>query len=207
MARVLKFRADDKEYSVNPTMIDRKKLYGWTELLAMDDLHHECKLVMMDKSGTLIPKGGTGLGILTPDGKWVERSQLIAVLPDGTPAKLLPSSYSATVDLTEKVSVETFLEHSITAFYQLEQIDVGLVEWIGNDIYRFDYRYRDCYAGKSAFLLAGEINSEGNKPLFMMIGVSNEVEMLCLEQVAFIEDDTNQEEEEGNDDEMDFSMF
>jgi hypothetical protein len=205
MARALTFKAGDREYPANPTLIDRKKLYGWTENLALDDEGNECKLVTMDESGSLIPKGGTGLGILSPEGNWVERSQMKTVNLDGTPADLLPSSYNVTVELTEKVSEEVFLNHSINSFYQLDNIEPELIEWIGNDIYCFNYCYKDSYEGKPAFLLVAE-DAEKNPKLFMMIGIRNEIEMLSLEQSSFIEEDVDQEDE-GDADEMDFSMF
>jgi hypothetical protein len=200
------FKAGSQEYAASPTLIDRKKLYGWTENLALDEQGNECKLVTMDESGTLIiPKGGMGLGVLSPEGSWVQRSSLKAVnIDDGTPVDLLPSSFSVTVDLTEKVSVEEFLDHSISSFYQLDNIDPALIDWIGADIYRFDYCYRESYVGKPAFLLVAE-DAEKNKKLFMMIGIHTEIEMLSITQSAIIEEDAEQEEE--NDGEIDFSMF
>ena len=205
MARELTFKAGNEEYQANPTVIDRKQLYGWTENLAFDDDGGECKLITMDESDALIPKGGTGLGILSPDGKWVERTALKTVKLDGTPADLLPSSYNAPIELTEKVDEDEFLNHSISAFYQLDNVNAALIEWIGNDIYRFDYCYRDSYEGKPAFLLVAE-DAEKNQKLFMLLGIRNEIEMLNLQQTSYIEDNTEQEEEDDSDD-IDFSMF
>ena len=205
MARELVFKAEDKDYTASPTLIDRKKLYGWTENLAFDDQGNECKLVSMDESGTLIiPKGGIGLGILSPEGNWVQRSQLKAVNFNNEPVDLIASSYSSTIELKEKVSYEEYLDHSITAFYQLENIDNGLIEWIGNDIYRFEYCYRDSYEGKPAFLLVSE-DTEKNKQLFMMLGAPNNFEMLSIVQAEVLETEVDVEEEDNE--EIDFSMF
>ena len=116
MARTLTFSINDAEYAASPTKIDRKKLYGWTETLALDDHGNECKLVNTDETGTyIIPKGGTGLGILSQDGKWVNRSQLQALNQDGEPAETFPSSFSVTIKLEQKVTPEEYLNHSITA--------------------------------------------------------------------------------------------
>ena len=205
MARELIFQAKGKEYPANPTLIDRKKLYGWTENQAFDDQGNNCKLVSMDESGTLIiPKGGIGLGILSPEGKWIQRSKLKAVNMENEPVSLISSSYSIPIELKETVTYEEYLDHSITAFYQLENIDNELIEWIGDNIYRFDYCYRDSYEGKPAFLLVSE-DADKNKQLFMMLGIPNNFEMLSITQSEVIIDETSEEEEDNE--EIDFSMF
>ncbi|MDR1594012.1 MAG: hypothetical protein LBS43_05945 [Prevotellaceae bacterium] len=206
MAREITFLVNDKEYAGSPTKIDRKKLYGWTENIALDDDGNECKLVSMDESGTLIiPKGGIALGIVSDDGFWVQRSELKAVYEDGTSAELMSSSYSVPIELSKKVGVDEFLDYSIQSFYQLDGISDELVNYIGEDIYSFTYCYRDSYEGKTAFLLTAGDESKG-KNLFMMIGALNEFEMLSLSQTSVIEEDPEIEEEE-EDTEIDFSMF
>ncbi|MDR1583001.1 MAG: hypothetical protein LBS55_07070 [Prevotellaceae bacterium] len=206
MARELTFLVNGREYVSSPTKIDRKKLYGWTENIALDDEGNECKLVSMDESGTLIiPKGGIALGIVSDDGFWVQRSELKAVYEDGTPAKLMPSSYSVPVELSKKVSVEEFLDYSVQSFYQLDGVSDEFINFIGDDIYSFTYYYRDSYEGKTAFLLTTGDETKG-KNLFMMIGILNEFEMLNFFQTSVIEEDEPEIEEE-EDMEIDFSMF
>ncbi|MDR1340635.1 MAG: hypothetical protein LBK58_11385 [Prevotellaceae bacterium] len=204
MARELTFLTGGREYTTSPTKIDRKKLYGWTENIALDDEGNECKLVSMDESGTLIiPKGGIALGILSDEGFWVQRSDLKAVYDDGTPAELMPSSYSVPVELSEKVSVEDFLNYSIKSFYQLDGASDEFIDFIGSDIYSFTYCYRDSYEGKTAFLLTA---GDSVKNLFMMVGVMNEFEMLGISQTSIVGEEPEAEEEE-EDTEIDFSMF
>ena len=204
MARTLSFSINDAEYRASPTKIDRKKLYGWTEILALDDNGNECKMVSTDESGTfIIPKGGTGLGILSQDGKWVNRSQLQAVNENGEPAELVASSFNVTIRLEQKVTPEEYLNHSITAAYQMDEADVALIEAIGDDIYTFSYSYRDSYSGSPAFLLTAD-DPEMGKRLFLMIGELNSFEMLKIEEAGIIEE---AEEETEADEELDFSMF
>ncbi|MDR2285984.1 MAG: hypothetical protein LBE04_00685 [Prevotellaceae bacterium] len=206
MARELTFLVNGKEYVSSPTKIDRKKLYGWTENIALDDEGNECKLVSMDESGTfIIPKGGIALGIVSSDGFWVQRSELKAVYEDGMPAELMPSSYSVPIELSQKVGIDEFLDYSILSFYQLDGVSDELINFIGNDIYSFTYCYRDSYEGKTAFLLTAGDQNKG-KNLFMMIGVLNEFEMISLVQTSIIEEEPEIEEEE-EDTEIDFSMF
>jgi hypothetical protein len=157
----------------------------------------------MDESGTLIiPKGGIALGIIS-NGFWIQRSELKAVYEDGTPAELLPSSYSVPIELSKKVSVDEFLDHSIISFYQLDGASDELIDFVGGDIYSFTYCYRDSYEGKTAFLLTA---GDDSKNLFMMIGVRNEFEMLNLAQTAIVAEEPEIEEED-EDTEIDFSMF
>jgi len=201
MARNLTFSLGGKQYCASPQKIERKKLYGWTETLALDDEGNECKLVSMDESGTLIiPKGGIGLGIVSPDMDWVERGALKAVTLDGEDAVLKKSSYDAPIVLERTVTPEQLLDNSITAFYLIEDADPELIAAVGDAIYTFDYQYRDGYEGSNAFL----IGNEG--ALFMLLGYASAFEMLSLEEAGYIEDADAEEEEEENDD-IDFSMF
>jgi len=100
MAKNLSFTLDGAEYFAAPVKIERKKLYGWSEVIALDDEGNECSLVTVDETGSfIIPKGGTGMGILAPDGKWADRSSLKAVDAEGKDAPLVPSSFDAPVVL------------------------------------------------------------------------------------------------------------
>jgi len=205
MPRNLTFSLSGAEYQAAPTKIDRKKLYGWSETLALDDDGNECKLASADSSGTvIIPKGGTGSGILSPDGQWVSRSQLVALDENGDKATLIPSSFNAVIGLDRKVTVEEFLDHSITATYQMDDAPQEFINAIGNDIYTFNYLFRDGYDGSPAFLLTAE-DAAKNKNLFLMTAALNQFEMLKLEQCSVI-DEIDEEDGEDSDD-MDFSMF
>jgi len=204
MAKEIKFAINGDEFAAEPVKIDRKKLYGWSEIHAFDDEGNECTLVSTDSSGTIIiPKGGVGLGIVSGTGKWVERSALKTVKADGGQAELIPSSYGVVNALDRKASEEELLDCSITAFYHM-QAGAELISAIGNDIYRFDYCYRDSYETSPAFLLASEV--DGKKELFMMIGTENEFDYIGLSELAVADDDEEaDDEEEGGD--LDFGMF
>ncbi len=97
--------------------IDRRKLYGWTEIDATDDAGSPCEVVSADETGQLIIlRGGTAVGLLTPAGEWVERSELKTVDAAGKPAETLPSSFDTEITLRKKVSVENYLNHAVTDF-------------------------------------------------------------------------------------------
>lgn len=200
MARELTFKLKKKEFTAIPKKVERKKLYGWTEIVATDENGNPCNLVNTDDTGTIIiPKGGTSLGILSSEGEWVDRSTLKTVKTDGTPAEIIPSSYSITISLSKKVSEEEYLDHSITDFYQLTT-DPSFVKAIGDDIYIFDYIYLDGYETTPAFLMG----SEGN--LFMLLGYKNKFEMLCLTDCK-IADEDDDDYIEVTEDDIDFTMF
>lgn len=200
MARELTFKIKKKEYSVTPEKIDRKKLYGWTEILALDEQGRECKLVTTDDTGTLIiPKGGTALAILTAEGEWVERNTLKTIDDDGKEAKLIPSSFSSVIELKNKVSDEEYLDYSITDYYQLNNATAELIKAIGKDIYTFDYTYLDSYETTPAFLMVSD------ETLYMLIGYKNKFDMLCLGDCGIIDEDDDYIEV--SDDDLDFSMF
>lgn len=200
MARQLTFRIKRKEYTVIPVKIDRKKLYGWTEIIALDEQGRTCNLVSTDDTGTLIiPKGGTALGMLSSDGKWVERTQLKTVRQDGSEAEIIPSSFSVVISLKQKVTDEEFLDYSITDFYQLDNVPDDLLKAIGDDIYTFDYTYLDSYETTPAFLMVSDAT------LFMLLGYKNRFDMLCLGECSVVDDDDDYIEV--TDDDIDFSMF
>lgn len=200
MARQLTFRIKRKEYTVIPVKIDRKKLYGWTEIIALDEQGRTCNLVSTDDTGTLIiPKGGTAPGMLSSDGKWVERTQLQTVRQDGSEAEIIPSSFSVVISLKQKVTDEEFLDYSITDFYQLDNVPDDLLKAIGDDIYTFDYTYLDSYETTPAFLMVSDAT------LFMLLGYKNRFDMLCLGECSVVDDDDDYIEV--TDDDIDFSMF
>ena len=203
MAKEMKFAIGGKEFAAEPVKIDRKKLYGWSEVHAFDDDGNECVLVSTDSSGTIIiPKGGVGLGVLSASGKWVERRSLKTVNTDGSDAEIAPSSYNVVNALTRKATEEELLDCSITAFYHMQATD-ELISAIGSDIYRFDYCYRDSYETSPAFLLTSEL--DGKKELFLMVGKENEFDFIGLAELAVADDEDAAEEEESDD--IDFGMF
>lgn len=200
MARELTFRIKRKEYRVVPVKIERKKLYGWTEVVALDERGRPCELVNTDDTGTLIiPRGGTALGILSPKGEWVDRSELKTVQRDGRDAEIFPSSYNTVISLQKRVRDEEFLDYSITDFYQLSGVADDLIKAMGDDIYAFEYTYLDSYEMTPAFLMV----AEGR--LFMLLGYKNKFDMLCLGECGVVDEDDDSLDI--SDDDLDFSMF
>lgn len=197
MPRVLTVRLAEREYAVEPLKVDRKKLYGWTEIEALDDERQLCKLVSTDESGgLLIGKGGVAMGLFSPGGDWVDRSSLKVVDRDGTPAPFFPSSYKTGIVLDREVAEDEFLDYDITDYYQLRNAPPELKKAVGKKIYTFPYSYGDSYEPSSAFLMGA------GQGLFMLIGCRNRFDLLCPANSEAIGDDDDELP-----DELDFSMF
>jgi hypothetical protein len=200
MGKGLSFCISGKSFFAEPKKIDRKKLYGWQEKAAFDESGGECTLGYTDESGTLIiPKGGVGLGILSPEGEWVERNSLKALRLDGGPAELIPSSYSGEIVLDKRVSPEEFLNHSISAAYFLSG-EGDFCSALGDVIFSFPYIYRDGYETTPAFIL------QSGGAVFMLLGTDNRFEMLTLNQAVEL-DEEGGDETDDEDEELDFSMI
>lgn len=200
MPRQLTFVIKRRRYSASPVKIDRRKLYGWTKIVAADDNAQPCQIVSTDETGQLIiPRGGTAVGLLSPRGEWVERSELRTVTADGKPAELLPSSFDTQIVLRQKASLEEYFDHNITDFYLLAGAPEELVQAVGEQIYTFRYCYTEGCAGNPAFVLAA------SGELFLLIGERLRFEMIGYEEPGFIGQDTDGDE--APEEEIDFSMF
>ncbi len=210
MARELVFKINENEYSFEPVKVERKKLYGWTETIALDDEGNECKLVSMDESGTVvIPRGGIGLGMVNNTFEWVERSELIAIDENGNQVQPLPSSFSVHIDLKDTVSLEEFLNHGIVSVYELDCSSKSpeLLREASEKIYTFIFNYREGYEGNPAFLL-----SNGER-LFILVGIPFRFDFVGLNETGFLEEKKGYMEENDDDEEfseelgIDFSMM
>ena len=80
MPRTLSFNHGSNQIDFEMHKVDRSKLYGFKELLVLDEDGEACELNTLAEDGkTLIGKGGTGIGYVDADGNWIEKSNLTAV--------------------------------------------------------------------------------------------------------------------------------
>ncbi len=71
MAKELVFKLGENEFPFGIRKLDRKKLYGWKEVVAVDKDNNECIKATLDETGSfVIPKGGTALCTIDKDGNW-----------------------------------------------------------------------------------------------------------------------------------------
>ena len=87
MARELTFKLAGSDYSAVPVKLERKKIYGWTSIVATDRAGDVCNSVYLSPDDSLIiPSGGLKQATVDINGRWVEKSELTAYSADGTEA-------------------------------------------------------------------------------------------------------------------------
>jgi hypothetical protein len=198
MAKDLIFILAGAEYGAAPVKLERKKLYGWSDLVATDKTGEVCSSAYLSTDDALvIPSGGYKQGTVDENGKWVDKSNIIACDQDGKPLTVYASSFDAPIELTESVTAEEFLDNDWEAVYQL--VNAELAAAVGDKIYRFDFCYRSSTNHNFGYL----INTPGG--LFLFAGDQQEFPLVSLAEQTVI-DETEEEPEEDIDD-LDFSMF
>lgn len=198
MAKELIFKLGDTEYSAAPVKLERKKLYGWTALVANTKDGEVCNSAYLSPDDSLIiPSGGLKQATVDSEGRWVEKSELTAFSEDGEQElPVLPSSFDAPIELGQKATAEEFLDNDWESVYQLENPDLAAA--VGEDIFKFEFSYRGGTNHNDSYLL----NTPGG--LFLFAGDKQEFPLVSLAEETTIDDNEEPEEEI---DELDFSMF
>ena len=199
MAKDLTFILSGREYGAAPVKLERKKIYGWTSLVATDRNGETCESAYLSLDDALIiPAGGIKQATVDETGKWIEKAELTAYSEDGTEKlPVLPSSFDSPIELGEKATAEAFLDNDWESVYQLTNPDLAAA--IGDDIYKFDFSFRGGTNHNDAYLL----NTPGG--LFLFAGDKQEFPLISLaDETSFDETEDPAEEEI---DELDFSMF
>lgn len=199
MARELTFKLSGTDFAAAPVKLERKKLYGWATLVATDREGGVCESAYLSPDDSLIiPSGGLKQATVDSDGHWIDKSGLIAYSEDGEQVlPVLPSSFDAPIELTQKATAQEFLDNDWESVYQLDNPELAAA--IGDDIYKFDFCYRSSTNRNDGYLL----NTPGG--LFLFAGDRQEFPLLTLAEEAAI--DETEEAEEEDLDELDFSML
>jgi hypothetical protein len=205
MAKPLVFEYAGQRIECDLAKISREKLYGYKETEALDDAGRRCELATLADDGhTLIGRGGVALGYLTADGEWRDKTQLKPVSPEGEELKPFPSSFSAPIELTDRISTEAFLEHDVRAVYHLS----SAAEWAAlkdeltsGTVFAFPFSYRGGLTPDTAFLLA---NLAGE--VFLAVGKRADIRFVDLKETAELLAEEGEEGEEEAD-MMDFEMM
>lgn len=142
MAKELLFNLCGATYGSTPIKLERKKLYGWTSLVATSRNGDVCNSAYLSPDDALIiPSGGLKLGTVNEDGCWIEKSDLTAYSEDGAQVlPLYPSSFDASIELNQKATAQEFLDNEWESVYKLANADLSAA--VGDDIYRFCFSYR-----------------------------------------------------------------
>jgi hypothetical protein len=203
--RELVFTAGDTQFSCGLNKVDRTKLYGSVDIETIDADGNRCSLATLANDGkTLISTGGTGFGYVTPDGKWIERADLIPMDLDGEALPTLPSSFDAPIELSAEADLSTFLDHSIRLCYVLDcerGFERALIEQLsGGTIFQFEFLYRAGVSPDPAFILA-----DADDNVWMLVGTPAKIDFTGLDQgtAATAQADADESDE----DDFDFDML
>ena len=198
MAKELIFKLFDTWFAATPVKLERKKVYGWTDTVATDKDGEECVSAYLSPDDSLvIPSGGLKQATIDNDGRWIDKSELIAYSEDGENIlPVLASSFDAPIELNTKATIEEFLDNDWESVYKLVNPDLAAA--VDDDIYKFEFSYRGGTNHNDAYLL----NTPGG--LFLFAGDKQEFPLVSLAEETTIDDN---EEPEKEIDELDFSMF
>lgn len=200
MGRKVSFKIEGSLLESEIVKVDRTKLYGTSEKIVYDTNKEECVLSDLFEGSIILPKGSIGQVLIDEDGNSVSRSELIGFNLQGEKVEKVPSIFSIENNC-KKVEIDEFISSSIKSIYQLvideDQIETWKKYFTNNEVYLFEFNYREDYEGDDAFLIS---NEDG---FFISVGKSNEFEFLELSNISVEDTDEDIEIE----DDLDFSMF
>jgi hypothetical protein len=207
MARPIKFEYGGEMTDFEMIKVDRSRLYGFKELETLDENGKQCELTTLADDGkTLIGLGGTGVGYLTIDGNWVDKTELKAVDLEGKEKIPVPSSFAAPIKLEQEATIEDYLNHNFRLVYLMkaanvpEQLYQALVD---QSIFKFDYSYRGGLESDVGFLLMNE-----DREIFFLVGESTSVDYKGLQKMAAVAMTNEDAAETGSEEDlMDFGMI
>ena len=198
MAKEFTFTLRGNAYAAAPVKLERKKIYGWSSLVATDRDGHVCTAAYISPEDSLmIPSGAAKMATVDENGLIVKKSDLIAFDAEGKALETVPSSFDSPIDLKRTVTEEEFLDHEWASVYQIQNQELAAA--VGKKIFAFPFSYNGGTTLLDGFLM--------NCPagLFLFAGVPVDFTPVSLGEEAVIDD---AEEEVVDDiDELDFSMI
>jgi hypothetical protein len=200
MGRKVSFKIEGSLLESEIVKVDRTKLYGTSEKIVYDTNKEECVLSDLYEGSIILPRGSVGQVLIDENGNSVSRSELVGFNLQGEKVEKVPSIFSIENNC-KKVEIDDFISSSIKSIYQLfideDQIESWEKYFTNDEVYLFEFNYREDYEGDDAFLIS---NEDG---FFISVGKSNEFEFLELSNVSV--EDTD--EDIVIEDDLDFSMF
>ena len=198
MAKEFTFILGGAPFSAAPVKLERKKLYGWSSLMATDRDGRICTGAYISPEDSLmIPSGAAKLATVDERGVLVKKSDLVAFDAEGKALESFPSSFEAPIELSVEATEEQFLDHEWASVYQIQNEDLAAA--VGERIYTFPFSYSGGTTLQDGFLM--------NCPagLFLFAGTPVDFTPVSLAEEAVI--DECEEETVEDIDELDFSMI
>lgn len=178
--------------------LERHKLYGARKRVPLDAAGQPCQKAALTVDGQyLLQSGMTAQGYFDEGGRWLQKSELVGLGPDGETLELKPSTLGVAQPL-QRVEPEELLRHLVQVVYPLKplELDPALESRLtAGELFRFDFNYGADYHLETAFLLA---STEG---MFCLVGTGitpawSEPGLLAVAEAT---------EDAGDD--LDFDMF
>jgi hypothetical protein len=170
------------------TRVEKKALYGYSKYIAEKD-GVALSRGYLDQDGALLQRAAMASLKLDPEGSPVE--DVITEI-DGTEAALVPSSFEREADLTPQPWT-ALVGFNVTDVYPLEEVSVA------PGLYQTEFNYRKSATPKEALMV---VKADG---AWLLVGVRRTPTFVGL-SVAYSFFDS-EDEAEGEEAEMDFSMI
>ena len=101
MAKELIFHLGGNAFAAAPVKLERKKLYGWSSLVATDrDGRIYTAAYISPEDSLMVPSGAAKLATVDESGIIVKKSDLVAFDAEGNILENVTSSFEAPIDLT-----------------------------------------------------------------------------------------------------------
>jgi len=159
VARGIIIRLGSEESRFGIAKVDREKLYGRKERIAVDEQGRRCSSAFLTADGAaIIPSGGAAYVYVDESFGSVERSELRAVDANGQALVAVPSTLGVAQE-GRVVDAARILAHTTTSVYELTVEELGdtLKQTLdAGGIVEIDFNYRDDYDSGLAFVLKNE---------------------------------------------------
>ena len=199
MAKPIVLSVDGVESIFDHAKLDRARLYGARKRVPLDEAGSPCVKAALTVDGLyLLQAGMTSQGYFDEDGRWLQRSQLVGMDPDGNVLELKPSTLGIAVS-AESVDPSELLRFTVNSVYMLtpSSLDGKLASRLeAGELFRFGFNYGSDYREETAFLVK---NTDG---YFCLVGVITIPSWCEPGQVAVVDS-----VDEESADELDFEMF
>ena len=159
MPRIIELIFGGEESAFEITKVERKKLYGCKKQIHIDSQGRECAAARLTEDGRhVLPHGSTASLYVDKSGDVVDRHDMMATDKNGNPIETSSSDIGGAQLLEGPISLDHFLEHTVTAVYQLDatalssELESALAR---GEIFQTTLRWRTDSQRRNAFLLMG----------------------------------------------------
>jgi hypothetical protein len=200
MAKPILLNWGEESVSFAPTRVDRSKIYGSRKRIAVDASGATCTKASLTTDGSLIIKSGMmAQGYFTPEGRWVQRNEMVGLDEECNTVETKPSTLGVPQPLEGPVDAKEVLDLVIQSVYLLapESVPDKLTEALkSGEVFRFPFNYSADLEVETAYLVS---NDEGTFALIGKPRIANFVE----ETTSFVPDAPDEEEA----DDLDFDSL